>query len=195
MRLCLLDVLELQVALGQTGVCLHLLELQGVLALFLLHALLGLTKCLLLDGLLQPHQVLLLILNAALKLSLQVVQFSDLMRDAGLALSFCCPLRDGQSALKSSQRLHQIYLDQILCLLDVNLDEFLADESHHFCALILGVECAGVVKGVLEDLDGLISLFALVVALAESQQCHQFELFVLDSLGVTLQEAASSMTF
>lgn len=117
------------------------------------------------------------------------------MRDAGLALSFCCPLRDGQSALKSSQRLHQIYLDQILCLFDVNLYELLTDESHHFGALVLGVEGAGVIKCVFEDLDGLVTLFTLVMALAKAQQCHQFKLFVLDSLGVTLQEAASSMTF
>ena len=104
-------------------------------------------------------------------------------------------MRDGQSALESSQRLHQIYPNQILCLFDVNLDEFLADESHHFGALVLDVEGAGVVKCVFEDLDGLIALFALVMALAEAQQCHQFKLFVLDSLDVTLQEAASSMTF
>ena len=69
----LFDILQLQVALGQTGVCLLLLEFQRILAVLLLNAVLCLTHQLVLNGLLQTSQVLLLVLHTALELSLQIV--------------------------------------------------------------------------------------------------------------------------
>ena len=117
------------------------------------------------------------------------------MRDAGLTFSLSCSLRDCQSALECPQRLYQIYLHQILSLLDVYLDQFLPYQSHHLCALILRIQSAGIIKCVLQYLDGLVSLLALVVTLAEAQQRYEFELFVLSSIGRTLQDEASSMTF
>ena len=89
MQLCLLDVLELEVALGQTSVSLHLLKLEGVLALLFISSLLVLSTLLfLIDRLLQLDQILLLVLNTSLVLTFKIVELTYFVRYSGLALSF-----------------------------------------------------------------------------------------------------------
>lgn len=69
---CLLNVLELEIALGETGMCLHLFELKGVLA-FSLVPLFILSALLVIQGLLKLDQVLLLILDTSMILTFQVI--------------------------------------------------------------------------------------------------------------------------
>lgn len=194
-QLCLHDVLELQVAFGETGMCLHLLELEGVLVVLLLHALVSLSGEFLLDGLLEPGEVLFLILHTSVEFTLQVVELSDFMRYPRLAFLLSCSLRDCQSTLIGFEGVYHIDFDQFLSFFDVNLHQLLANQPHHLTPLLLRLQSACVVKGVLEYLNGAVSFLPLIVALSQSQQGHEFELPILDNIRLALQELASSTTF
>lgn len=80
-----LYVLELEVALGQARVGLHLLEFQRVLTLLLLSPLLLLDQLFLVRNI-KLLQILLLELNTLLIFSLEVVELSDFVGEPGLAL-------------------------------------------------------------------------------------------------------------
>lgn len=69
-QFCLHNVLEFQVAFGETSMCLHLLELEGILVVLLLYAFISLFGELFLDGLLESSEILFLILHTSVKFSL-----------------------------------------------------------------------------------------------------------------------------
>ena len=99
--LCVLDSLHLKVALGQACMCLHFFEFQRVLAVFLLTHFLRLLYHLLLNSLLKFLQVLFLVVNALLELSLHVVKLSNFVGDSGLALVLACTLTNVQPTVIS----------------------------------------------------------------------------------------------
>ena len=178
-QFCLLDFLQLQIALGQTGVCLHFFEFERVLAVLLLDTILYLPNQFVLDGLLESRQILFLVLYAAFKLSLQVVEFSYFMGDACFTLPLTGSLRHHQSTLECFEGIDKVDLDQFFCFFDVYFDQLLPNQPHHLCALLLVVERAGTVEGILEDLDGFIAFLALVVTFTKAQECDELVLLVL----------------
>ena len=180
------DPLHFEVALGQTGMCLHLLEFQGVLTVLLFSQFLGLPHHFFLDSLLQFLQILFLVVDAFLKLSLHVVQFPYLVGYPRLALVLPRPLTDVEGAVVGLEGFLEVKLHLLLCLLDVYLDQLFTDEVHHLSTLLLVVDRARTVERFLQNLYGPLVLLHLVVALAQTQSGSQLELVVLLETGATL---------
>ena len=61
-----------------------------------------------------------------------------------------------------------VELDEVFCFLDVDFDELLADEFDHLHSKFLILEVSGVVKTILQNLDGSFLFVALVVAFTKS---------------------------
>lgn len=174
---------------------LHFLEFKRVLTVLLLNAVLCFADKFVLDGLLEAGEVLLLVLYAALKLPLEVVELSDLVGYACFALTFAGSLCDYQSAFECLEGVRKVDLYQFLRLLNVDLDQLFPNQPHHLSALLLVVQSTRAVECVLQDLNRLVSLLSLVVAFSQSQKGNQLVLLVLSEKGGTLQEEARSITF